>query len=150
MSLAAAFLTMALCQLFKFIKASLRAKRILWANLFHTGGMPSSHSAFTSALMVSVGMMSGFDSDAFALAAVFGAIVMYDAWRLRGAVQKQGEALLELMRASNPAVEAPFIKNIGHSLSEIASGLAVGAASALLLVSLSRALLGVAPRVSLF
>jgi hypothetical protein len=100
--------------------------------------------------MVSVGMMSGFDSDAFALAAVFGAIVMYDAWRLRGAVQKQGEALLELMRASNPAVEAPFIKNIGHSLSEIASGLAVGAASALLLVSLSRALLGVAPRVSLF
>ena len=43
------------------------------------GGMPSSHSAVVVALATRVGFDTGLSSIIFALAAVFAAVVMYDA-----------------------------------------------------------------------
>ena len=41
-----------------------------------TGGMPSSHSAMVGAICTGTGITQGFESPVFAVAAVFGAIVM--------------------------------------------------------------------------
>ena len=51
--------------------------------MFSSGGMPSSHSAFVCALALVTGMRAGFDSEIFAVAAVFGIIVLYDAANVR-------------------------------------------------------------------
>lgn len=50
---------------------------------FSTGGMPSSHSAAVTSLSTAVGLIEGFDSTLFAVAAVFSTITMYDASGVR-------------------------------------------------------------------
>ncbi|MDT8860632.1 divergent PAP2 family protein [Alkalihalobacillus sp. MEB130] len=51
--------------------------------LFETGGMPSSHSAGVTALATFIALERGLPSIDFALATVFGLIVMYDAQGIR-------------------------------------------------------------------
>lgn len=48
-----------------------------------TGGMPSSHSAAVSSLATAIGIQEGVSSTGFAIAAVFGAITMFDAQGIR-------------------------------------------------------------------
>jgi acid phosphatase family membrane protein YuiD len=48
-----------------------------------SGGFPSSHSAFVTALAAGVGGQWGYDSGAFACACVLSAVVMYDATGVR-------------------------------------------------------------------
>jgi len=120
------------CQAFKVIFYSLRRRSFQWRFFFSAGGMPSSHSAFVTALAVSVGLGSGFATDLFALAFVFAAIVIYDAIRLRGAVQKQSEALA-LLAELLPEERRPSIPMwVGHSVTEIVAGVLVGAGLAYL------------------
>ena len=61
------------------------------------GGMPSSHSALVCATAVSCGVCSGFDSPVFAVAAVMGFIVMYDAAHVRRETGKQSMILNYIM-----------------------------------------------------
>jgi len=114
------------CQAFKVIFYSARRRSFQWRFFFSAGGMPSSHSAFVTALAVSVGLGSGFATDLFALAFVFAAIVIYDAIRLRGAVQKQSEALARLVELLPEDDRPPVPMWVGHSLAEIAVGVLVG------------------------
>lgn len=50
---------------------------------FECGGMPSSHSAFVSALSTSVGILEGFDSAIFLITLAFSVLVVHDAVRIR-------------------------------------------------------------------
>jgi acid phosphatase family membrane protein YuiD len=59
--------------------------------------MPSSHSANVTALAVTVGMLNGFGSALFGIAAGFAAIVMYDAMHVRRAVGEQGTVLRKII-----------------------------------------------------
>src|SRR3977135_3955529 len=61
------------------------------------GGMPSSHSAVVVALATRVGVDTGLSSIAFALAAVFAAIVMYDAAGVRRSVSLQARVLNRML-----------------------------------------------------
>ncbi|MFC4766126.1 divergent PAP2 family protein [Effusibacillus consociatus] len=72
--------------------------------LINTGGMPSSHSAAVSCLAVSVGLTQGFGSPLFAIAAILGLIVMYDAMGVR---RHAGETAMALNQ-----LEADFDKHI--------------------------------------
>lgn len=54
-----------------------------WGLLFSSGGMPSSHSAAVTGLATSVGILEGFASTYFAIAAIFAVIVMFDAAGVR-------------------------------------------------------------------
>ena len=58
------------------------------------GGMPSSHSAVVVALATRIGVETGLSSVPFALAAVFAAVVMYDAAGVRRAVSLQARVLI--------------------------------------------------------
>ena len=56
--------------------------------------MPSSHSALVCSLTLMVGLKTGFDSTLFAAVAVFAAIVMYDAMKVRA--EEVGHTLVEV------------------------------------------------------
>lgn len=55
--------------------------------------MPSSHTTFVTALATGVGLVEGFDTPIFALAAAFALVVMYDAAGVRRAAGKQAKVL---------------------------------------------------------
>ncbi|HTH13668.1 MAG TPA: divergent PAP2 family protein [Spirochaetia bacterium] len=113
------------CQGFKFVAASVRTRTLSWGHLTTPGGMPSAHSAFVTALAVCIGVFSGFTSDLFALAAVFGGIVIFDAYKLRGNVQKQAVVVNRLQSRALPEGEQVKINEmVGHTLPEIVAGIA--------------------------
>lgn len=97
--------------------------------LYLSGNMPSAHSASTVALATVVGARDGLDSAIFAVAALFAAIVMYDAIMVRRSVGEQGLALQELVRAAakNKRVAIPRAAK-GHTPLEVVVGAALGVA----------------------
>ena len=112
------------CQLFKLVYYSARDRKLTLAYLVTAGGIPSAHSAFVTALGVAIGLRNGFGSDVFAVAFVFGAIVVYDAYRLRGHVQRHAQVINE--RILRPAGEKPLSEMVGHSIPEIVTGIVFG------------------------
>ncbi|MGB3985359.1 MAG: divergent PAP2 family protein, partial [Limnochordia bacterium] len=69
----------AIAQLTKTIIFAIKERRLDFRRLVGTGGMPSSHTTFVTALATGVGLVEGFDTPIFALAAAFALVVMYDA-----------------------------------------------------------------------
>ena len=132
------------CQLFKIALYSVRDRRFAPEYFVTAGGFPSAHAAFVSALTASVAVRAGVGSDLFAVSFVFSAIVIYDAYRLRGHVQEHARRLNELSRrldeatgrqsdseAGYDAGVAPVSEMVGHSLGEIIVGVAFGVLVAL-------------------
>ncbi len=112
-----------------------------WApeRLLDTGGMPSSHTASVAALATSVGVLYGWGSPTFALALVFGSIVMYDATGIRRAAGQQAEAINELVRELGHLFDARFqpkaLKTLlGHTYPQVLAGAIIGVVTALLMV----------------
>ena len=64
--------------------------------LIGSGGMPSSHSAFVTALAVSAFKYEGPASPAFAICFVLAFVVMYDAMGVRRETGKQAELLNQI------------------------------------------------------
>jgi hypothetical protein len=88
--------------------------------------MPSAHSAFVSALTVSLGLREGWGSPIFAVAAVFTVITIYDALRLRGAVEHHARVLSRLQNLHPEVTEGDLNLRLGHTLPEIAAGIVAG------------------------
>ncbi|RAK09378.1 hypothetical protein C8C77_10682 [Halanaerobium saccharolyticum] len=107
---------------------------------FTSGGMPSSHSSFVSALAITVGLKYGFGSDLFAIVTVFSLIVTYDASGVRRAVGQQANVLNNLIKhleGKNFANDKQLIKDdlkelIGHTPFEVFAGVLLGALIALI------------------
>jgi acid phosphatase family membrane protein YuiD len=114
-----------MCQLFKLIFCSLKNHKLSISYFFSAGGMPSTHTAFTSTLTISLGLIKGFDSVYFAIAFVFSAVVIYDSLRLRGAVQLHSEMLKKLMKLLPEKDRGKIPQMVGHTLSEIIVGIIV-------------------------
>ncbi len=140
-SLAIAVAVQVICQVVKFATASFRLKKLSWRHLATFGGMPSAHSAFVTALATSIGIFEGFGTDLFALAAVFGGIVIFDAYKLRGNVQKQAIVLNRIQSRALPEAERLTINEmVGHTVPEIVAGIALAlVVAAPLALLLSRA-----------
>jgi hypothetical protein len=124
-----------LCQLFKVVAYSVRDGAFNFRYFVSAGGMPSAHAAFVTALVVAVGMRAGIQSEVFAVAFVFGTIVTYDAFRLRGEVERHAKRLNALARregAESAEHRERLNEMIGHSLAEIVVGIFVGGGLSLL------------------
>jgi hypothetical protein len=129
------------CQAFKVLLYSVRDRKLRLSYFISAGGMPSAHSAFVTALTVSVGLWNGLGSDLLAVSAVFSLIIIYDAFRLRGTVQHHAQVLKKLL-SRHPEVDAGEITEmVGHSLGEIAAGILVGGAFAVLVYLAASAIL---------
>ncbi|MDD3386371.1 MAG: divergent PAP2 family protein [Candidatus Pacebacteria bacterium] len=99
------------------------------------GNFPSSHSATVSALVTSVGLVSGFNSVSFAISMIFAFFIIYDAKVIRGAAGKQARSLNILIEKLNAGENIDRLKEIlGHSVLEIISGLAIGIIISILIV----------------
>jgi acid phosphatase family membrane protein YuiD len=125
-SLAAAVIVQLLCQLTKFIFYSVRDKALKFKYLFTAGGMPSSHSAFVTALLVSIGLRNGIQSELFAIAFVFASIIIYDAYRLRGTVQQHSKAIEKLFELLPKGKRIEVEQMVGHSIPEVLAGIITG------------------------
>lgn len=90
--------------------------------ILRPGGMPSSHSAIVTSLLIIVGWRTGLDSVEFAIAIVFAFIVWYDAASSRRAIGMQGKILNRLQKW------VKFSERVGHSILEVCGGILFGAA----------------------
>lgn len=91
-----------------------------------TGGMPSAHTATVAGLAFSVGKHMGFSTAAFAIALILAVVVMTDAVHLRQEVGRHAKALEKI-------ADGKFDTLSGHTASEVAAGLVVGALIGLLI-----------------
>ncbi len=117
-------------QAFKYIHASIKAKS--WKNvnqLYLSGNMPSAHSASVVALATTIGVLDGTNTAVFALAVLFGAVVMYDAMMVRRSSGEQGAALTRLLTDMKSRIAIPRAAK-GHSPIEVLVGAALGFAIA--------------------
>lgn len=96
----------------------------LW-HFFEAGAMPSTHSASVTALVLSLGLVMGWDSAIFATGLVFALIVMYDATGVRRAAGKQAEILNKIVEDiySTGKVKVDKLKELlGHDPVEVVAG----------------------------
>ncbi len=116
-----------LAQSIKFLHYYIINKRVDFKRLIDSGGMPSSHTAFTVSLTTIMGIHNGFSSDIFALSAVFTLVVMADAAGLRRAAGKQAEVLNKLVNSSEHIQLDKELKVLlGHTPVEVLAGAALG------------------------
>lgn len=104
-----------------------------YRKLYVSGSMPSAHSAAVVALLVVVGVRDGTESAVFGIAAVFAAIVMYDAVMVRRSSGEQGIAIQALIRELKSKTALPRAAR-GHEPIEVLVGALVGAASGLVVL----------------
>jgi acid phosphatase family membrane protein YuiD len=110
-----------LCEAVKVTKEGIESGR--WhEGLFRSGGMPSTHSAFVTSLLIVVGHKLGLESAEFAIAFVFACIVWYDAMNSRKAIGDQAQILNKIQKWKR------FSERVGHSFKEVAGGIVFGAA----------------------
>ena len=86
-----------LAQILKVLVIFILDRKIELFRLSGTGGMPSSHSSTVAALATSMGVIYGMESPLFAIAMIFGMIVIYDSIGVRRAAGKHAEILNNLM-----------------------------------------------------
>lgn len=126
-------ITLLLCQTIKFIIESIINKKLVWGRLFNgTGGMPSSHTSFSTSLTMMIGLNEGFNSPLFAIALVFTFIVSYDAMGLRMESGLQAEAINKIFDEIFKDGSMKKLKEkLGHKPQEVLVGLIFGTLSAL-------------------
>ena len=129
---------MLLAQIIKFIIYSIRYKKPCWRLLWSTGGLPSSHTAFCIALCITLGMFQWRDIHSldwsFAVAIVFSAITIHDAFGVRLEASKHAIILNNLAEdfTEEEKKELGFGKKgklkemLGHKITEVAGGAVVG------------------------
>ncbi|HBW35535.1 divergent PAP2 family protein [Desulfosporosinus sp. BICA1-9] len=118
-----------IAQLLKVAVNFILLRKLNFQMIISSGGFPSSHSATVSALALGIGKYYGCDSPIFAVAAVFGMIVLYDAAGVRRAAGKQAEVLNQLIERlyHGPVPAQEKLKElIGHTPLEVFGGVMVG------------------------
>ncbi|ADU31640.1 divergent PAP2 family protein [Evansella cellulosilytica] len=100
-----ALFTIGFAQFIKVPLQYLATKRFDWSLLTSTGGMPSSHSGAVTALSTAIALEEGVGSPLFAISAIFGIIVMFDATGVRRHAGEQATVLNRLVTDFNKLVE---------------------------------------------
>ncbi|HMS93607.1 MAG TPA: divergent PAP2 family protein [Candidatus Saccharibacteria bacterium] len=104
--------------------------------LYLSGNMPSAHSASVIALLTVIGGLNGVESAVFAVAALFAAIVMYDAVMVRRSSGEQGEAIKALLKEQKSNIRVPRTAK-GHTPLEVAVGALLGLIVGLAVIALT-------------
>ena len=123
-------------QTIKITLGTIRLRRFDFHWLLGTGGMPSTHAAGVTALSVAIGFQSGFDSPLFAVAVAFTVITLFDAQGVRRWSGRQAQVLNKLMEDMyfrRRLQEQRLKELLGHTPLEVAAGVGVGIATALVL-----------------
>lgn len=124
-------------QIIKIFTTSIYRKEFsLRQLLVGSGGMPSSHSAVVVATAISCGLLYGFDTPIFAVAAVLAVVVMRDAAGVRREAGKQAAMInrvsQELSRTRTNFVTDALQELLGHTPLQVLFGALLGVAMAFL------------------
>lgn len=125
-------------QIVKILIVAATERRFAPERLLETGGMPSSHSAAVTALAITIGVEYGWSSPLFAIAAVTGGIVMYDATGIRRAAGMQAQLINdlvdELAHLFDEGFQPQALKTLlGHTYPQVLIGGVLGALTAVVL-----------------
>lgn len=118
-----------IAQVIKIIINLIKFKKFDFKLIISSGGMPSSHSSFVTAMTISIGQKLGYDSPLFAMCTVFSLVVMYDAAGVRRAAGQQAVILNKIMdeiKTNTLNVEKRLKELLGHSPIEVAAGALLG------------------------
>lgn len=114
-------------QVLKYIFGALKNGKWFDSSVvLHSGNMPSVHTATVVSLATVIGIKDGLDSNIFAVAFLFAAVVAYDAMGVRRSSGEQGSAIKEAIRNKSIKAKMPYVA-LGHTKLEVAVGGAVGA-----------------------
>lgn len=123
-----------IAQVLKFLLHYIFKKKIDFKLFTTTGGMPSSHSAGVVGIATTVGIISGYSSIDFSIAAGYALVVMYDAAGLRRASGRMAACLNRMMddfyKHNVQAVGGKLKELLGHTPIEVIAGAALGVAYA--------------------
>lgn len=125
----AAFLSWFVAQVSKVVLTLIIDRKFNFSRMIGSGGMPSSHSSFVTAVSTAIGLHEGFQSPIFALSLVFALVVMYDASGVRLAVGKQATLLNKMIEDlyENKPIDHVHLKElIGHTPIEVFVGAGLG------------------------
>jgi len=114
-----------LAQLIKVIIDVIEKREITPTLILSSGGMPSSHSAFVTALATAVYFEHGL-SVLFWVVAAFALIVMHDSMTVRRMVGEQAVALNTLFNAVKKVKYNKLNTMMGHTLLQVIVGAVLG------------------------
>ncbi len=99
-------------------------------DLFCSGGMPSTHTASTIAVVTHIAITENFKGSIFALALLFGIVTAFDACNVRlqcGRVTEKVNDLIDKSFASDDPEKPEKLKVIkGHTIPEVLVGAVIG------------------------
>jgi acid phosphatase family membrane protein YuiD len=129
-----AFFSLFITQLIKAVISLFRSKAkslrdVFVTLLWKTGGMPSSHSALTTSIATSIGIVEGLNSSVFILSLFFSLVVIRDAMGVRRSAGIIARTLNLLGRELNERQQIPFhpVKEVnGHTPAEVVVGVLLG------------------------
>lgn len=116
-------------QLLKTVYGRIRTGKFAAERLVGPGGMPSSHAAMMSALVVMVGRVQSVSSPAFAISVVVTAIVMYDAAGVRWHAGQQAKVInrmVEKLDKEHEEKPEKLKEVLGHRPFEVLMGVLLG------------------------
>lgn len=102
-------------QVIKIVITLIKDNRFDFTRIFGSGGMPSSHAAFTVSLAFAIGFTMSFSSVEFALAMAFAFVVMYDATGVRRSAGEQAAILNRIVEQ----LGKEHISDTGKKLKEL-------------------------------
>lgn len=126
-----AFIAWATAQILKTITHAIVYKKIDFKRLLGDGGMPSCHSAVVSSTALSIGLIEGFNTSLFALAAVVAIVVMHDASGVRLETGKQAKIIKDMSQfiesLNNIKFDDESLKEfVGHTHLQVFMGAILG------------------------
>ena len=133
-----AVIAWAIAQLIKILIALCKTRKLDLSLIVSSGGMPSSHTSFVTAMTATIGIAEGFGSPLFAISAVLSLVVMYDASGVRRAAGKQAEVInmiVESIENTGIRLDKKLKELLGHSPIEVAVGAVLGIGIAIAMCS---------------
>jgi uncharacterized protein len=126
--LIASLAAMGSAQLFKTLKPLASGKLPDLRRITHYGGWPSGHTAFIVSCALAVGLVEGFGSSLFAIAAVLASYLVYDILKMRRVVSLDAREIDRLLERSSMERAEASPQFEGHSPSEVLGGILWGCA----------------------
>jgi len=116
-------------QIIKVVLFYITEKKVDLGRMFGAGGMPSTHSALSISVAVSIGYKEGWESTVFALALTIAIIVMADAAGVRRATGEQAKVLNKIIIEFFEEIkirDERLKEFIGHTPFEVIVGAIIG------------------------
>src|SRR3989339_1046804 len=110
-----------------------------WSQIFSYGGMPSSHTALATSLLITMGYFQGVSSPEFAIALIISIVIVKDAAGIRRKLGKQAQIINHLIKKLPDKEEYKFPilnERYGHTMTEILVGLLISVVSTYLLLTI--------------